>query len=79
MKDVEFAATVVSVAKFVQVDPLQRSMRKPVSSLELSVHESAIELREALVLVRLEGAAGAAASLAMRSRLKLMSELATSA
>ena len=55
---VTFAPTVVICAKFVQLFPTQRSMLKPVSLLELSVHDTLICVAETAVPARLLGAFG---------------------
>jgi hypothetical protein len=51
-----FAPAVVSSVKFVQVVPKQRSMRKPVSLFELSVHFRSMRPRLPVEAVRLHGA-----------------------
>ena len=55
---VTFAPTVAICAKLVQLFPVQRSMLKPVSLLELSVHDRLICVAETAVPTRLLGAFG---------------------
>ena len=55
---VTFAPTVAISAKLLQVDPLQRRIRKPVSLLALSVQDRLIWLFEMTAAVRFVGAAG---------------------
>jgi len=59
-KVVTLAPTVAILAKLVHVEPLQRSMVKPVSLPALSAHARLIWLLETAVAVRFVGAAGGA-------------------
>ena len=52
------APTVAICEKFVHVEPVQRSILKPVSLFELSVHARFIWLLEAAVAVKTAGGAG---------------------
>ena len=52
------APTLATSAKLVQVEPAQRSIEKPSSFEEASVHERLIWLDQTVVAARLVGAAG---------------------
>ena len=59
LKEVVFAPTFVSEAKFVHVAPWHLKIEKPVSSDELSCHRSVRVFEETVLTVRLLGGLGA--------------------
>src|SRR5688572_21338877 len=58
MNVVAFAAPCAISAKVVQLTPVQRSILKPLSFVEVSVHARAISVLDDAVAVRLVGAVG---------------------